>query len=188
MKKDVLLKRLLARVGDPQAKSVEFKDLAWSLFIETVVSTISELSLPEKKAIEVVQDFTHQTDARGIWRHTPNWWIISDLSGVAINSLGQLMPVSPISEREYQAIMSNDFYVPSISASEAGFLVMGQEIIVVTGILSAYVTVRVFATTSIYHALRTIGDTDPIPIHDSTIYLVMPVVVEKLKAEVGLIL
>lgn len=188
MKKEQLLKELLSRVGDPNATSDTIRNLAWSLFVEALYEVIPSIGVEAGAAIITTLYSIVGADSRGIVKVTPPWDRISRLVGVSVRHNDSEYPASVMTEDVYRATIANPYYLPEIPAIESSYYLDGKVVIVATGIKLRNVKIGLSVYSDLRTALDNMQDGADIPIHNATIYAVMPIVSQRLKQEVGLIL
>lgn len=194
MEKGNLLKEILARAGDPNALSSTFRDLAWSLFIEKAYEGHPSLSLVESKDLLQQDVLSMDTDGNGRADYAIPWKTFADVAEVAVLTENGYIPTQETTAREFANMMANPFFAPCTSdmATNSGQSLYhfydGKNLSVLTGRGSATITVALRTYPDLRDLLSVLGDLDTVPLHNSFIHKLIPVVAKEVKSEIGVLI
>jgi len=175
-------------VGDPSAQSDTFKALAWPLFVETVYEYLDNISLVEERYLT-----SSVTSALGIDANGTASWLLpfenyAQIRDVMVNTGNGYIPATPITPADFARAMDNPFTSPCSSANEYFYYYDGKYLNLLCGMTEGTLTVSLRVYADVATLLGSYSPTDTVPLHNKTIYGVVPLVVDKLKKEIGLVL
>jgi len=193
MTKEEALKGILTRVGDPNALSTEWKQLAWDLFIESVYEAEPSLSLVESKNLIRHSTFTEAVNANGCIVYDMDWSAYSNIAEIVVRTdIGNVVS-NEITLAEYAAMVANPYMKPSFIGDkyEPRFYHCYDKSNLV--ILTPYtegkiLTCELRVYPDIRELLQSLEDTSFIPLHNQLITRLIPIVANKLKAEIGIVI
>jgi hypothetical protein len=194
MEKGNLLKEILARAGDPNALSSTFKDLAWSLFIEKAYEGHPSLSLVESKDLLQQDILSIDTDGNGRGSYAIPWRTFSSIAEIAVLTENGYIPTQEITAREFANMTANPFFAPCTTATstasgqELFHFYDGRNLTVLTGLGSTTITVALRTYPDLRDLLSVLGDSDSVPLHNSFIHKLIPLVAKDVKAEIGMLI
>jgi len=181
MTKQQIVNEISKRLNDPNA--VAFADRIWGYFVETIYELNPELTAAETLNRTKTHSGFVMTNVSGIAK--PSVSTQMDWNAIySVNVSG--VPARQIDQEEYAQMLSNTFYMPS--GNEAAFYFDGNQLVILTGYVTRLINYTVAYLADTETDIGGIADDKDVNIPNSLVYRAMPIVVNKVKAEIGMIL
>lgn len=181
MTKQQIITEISKRLNDPNAGA--FADRIWGYFIETLYEAVPNLTPAET----INQTKTHTgfvtTDVQGIATPTPNTQ--PDWNAIYSVKVGGV-PARQIDQEEYTMMLTNAFYMPT--GAEAAFYFDGKQLVIITGRYDTHLQYSVSYLADAHTDLSGITSSKDIGIPNALVYKALPLVVAKIRAEIGLMI
>ena len=193
MTKPELLRKILSRVGDPQAKSSEWKDMAWDLFIESVYEAEPSLTMIESKFMTNRVIVSEAVDANGCITYDMDWSAYSNVGEITIHTDRGNIISQEIDYPSFCTMLANPYLRPQQMGGSYESLFYhsydGSNLVILTPFPSGKeITFEIRYYPDIRDLLKNWDDVSDIPLHNSLLTRLIPQVAVKLKTEIGLIL
>lgn len=164
------------------------------MFIEKAYEGHPSLSLVESKDLLQQDVLSIDTDGNGRGSYAIPWKTFADIAEVAVLTENGYIPTQETTAREFANMIANPFFAPCTSdmATNSGqdlyHYYDGKNLSVLTGRGSTTITVALRTYPDLRDLLSVLGDLDTVPLHNSFIHKLIPVVAKEVKSEIGVLI